>query len=153
MIAVAALMVTTQVPVPEQPPPLHPAKVEPLAADAVSVTVPASKLAEHVRPQLIPEGAELTVPEPDPVFEIVSVNCGAGAPTPERGIVDVPPFQPAVRVPERFPSAVGVKFMSTWQFPPAGTLVQLCDATPKSPVLVNEVKISVAKPGLVKIRR
>jgi len=35
---VAALIVTEQVPVPEQPPPLQPAKVEPPAGAAVSVT-------------------------------------------------------------------------------------------------------------------
>jgi hypothetical protein len=39
---VAALMVTVHVPVPAQPPPLHPANVEPAAGAAVSVTtVPA----------------------------------------------------------------------------------------------------------------
>ena len=35
---VAAFIVTEQVPVPEQPPPLQPAKVEPPAGAAVSVT-------------------------------------------------------------------------------------------------------------------
>lgn len=34
----SAVIVTVQVPVPEQPPPLQPAKVEPEAAVAVSVT-------------------------------------------------------------------------------------------------------------------
>src|SRR6202030_3463412 len=53
--AVAAVTVTTQVPVPVQPPPLHPVNVEPSAADAVSVTcVPLAKFAEHVVGQLIP---------------------------------------------------------------------------------------------------
>jgi hypothetical protein len=36
--AVAALTVTTHVPVPLQPPPLHPVNVDPAATDAVSVT-------------------------------------------------------------------------------------------------------------------
>src|SRR5437667_5568961 len=45
---VAALRVTVQVPVPEQPPPLQPAKMEPAAGAAVSVTtVPLVKLAEQ----------------------------------------------------------------------------------------------------------
>jgi hypothetical protein len=35
---VAAFIVTVQVPVPEQPPPLQPLKVDPLAALAVRVT-------------------------------------------------------------------------------------------------------------------
>jgi hypothetical protein len=36
---VAAVIVTVHVPVPEQPPPLQPVNVEPLAGDAVSVTL------------------------------------------------------------------------------------------------------------------
>jgi hypothetical protein len=63
----APLIVTEHVPVPEQPPPDHPAKVDPAAGAAVNVTtVPSVKLAEHVDPQLIPEGLEVTVPLPVP---------------------------------------------------------------------------------------
>jgi hypothetical protein len=41
---------------------------------AVRVTVlPASKLAEHVRPQLIPAGLEATEPEPEPAGDTVKV--------------------------------------------------------------------------------
>ena len=62
----AAVIVTEQVPVPTQAP-LQPAKVEPAAAAAVRVTtVPLTKLAEHVVPQLIPAGLLLTVPLPLP---------------------------------------------------------------------------------------
>ena len=51
----------------EQPPPLQPWKVEPLAGVAVRVTcVPLSKEAEQVAPQLIPVGLEVTVPLPVP---------------------------------------------------------------------------------------
>jgi hypothetical protein len=65
-----AVMETTQVPVPEQPSPDQPVKVEPLAAAAVRVTdVPELKLAEQVAPQSMPEGLLVTVPEPVPVFE------------------------------------------------------------------------------------
>ena len=52
MTVVAALIVTVQVPVPVQPPPLQPVKVEPAAGAAVKVTaVPLANDAEHVAPQ------------------------------------------------------------------------------------------------------
>ena len=61
----AALIVTVQVPVPEQPPPLQPVNVEPAAGVAVSVTtVPSSNDAAQVAPQVIPAGPLDTVPEP-----------------------------------------------------------------------------------------
>ncbi|OIQ73948.1 hypothetical protein GALL_444120 [mine drainage metagenome] len=64
----AALMATVQLPVPEQPPPDQPAKLEPVAAAAVSVTlVPEMKLEVQVLPQLMPAGLLLTVPEPAPL--------------------------------------------------------------------------------------
>jgi hypothetical protein len=57
---VAAFTVTEPV---VQPVPLQPAKIEPAAAVAVSVTiVPLLKLAEQVLPQLIPAGELVTVP-------------------------------------------------------------------------------------------
>jgi hypothetical protein len=66
----AALIVTTQVPVPVQSSPLQPVKLEVSPAAAVSVTtVLLAKLAEQVAPQSIPAGALVTVPEPVPVFE------------------------------------------------------------------------------------
>jgi hypothetical protein len=71
---VAAVIVTTQVPVPEQGAP-QPLNVEPVAAAAVKVTcVPLAKLAEHVAPQLIPAGALVTVPVPVPAFVTVKVK-------------------------------------------------------------------------------
>jgi len=75
---VAAESVTVQVPVPEQPPPLQPVKVEPAAGVAVSVTtVPLAKLAEQVAPQLIPAGELVTVPLPVPAGVTVRVKvCG-----------------------------------------------------------------------------
>src|SRR5438132_13901779 len=64
---VLAVRVMVHVPVPVQPPPVHPSKVEPLAGVAVRVTcVPLSKEAEQVAPQLIPAGLEVTVPLPVP---------------------------------------------------------------------------------------
>ena len=61
----AALIVTTQVPVPLQPPPLQPVNVDPPVGAADSVTdAPEVKLATQVDPQLIPEGELVTVPLP-----------------------------------------------------------------------------------------
>ena len=72
---VAAEIVTVQVLVPEQPPPLQPLKVEPAAGAAVSVTaVPLVKLAAQVAPQVIPAGALVTVPLPVPAAVTVSVK-------------------------------------------------------------------------------
>jgi hypothetical protein len=68
----AALIVTEHAPVPVQAP-LHPAKVDPAPAVAVSVTtVPLAKFALHVPGQLIPGGLLVTVPLPVPARETVS---------------------------------------------------------------------------------
>ena len=68
----ALSVVSGHVPVPEQPPD-QPANVDPAAATAVRVTEdPAAKWAEHVAPQLIPAGLEVTVPDPAPSFETVT---------------------------------------------------------------------------------
>src|SRR5262245_58589881 len=76
---VAALRVTVQLPVPLQPPPLHPMKVEPEAGEALRVTgVPLEKAEEQVLPQLIPAGVLLTVPLPVPALLTVRVRlCAA----------------------------------------------------------------------------
>src|SRR2546425_8732198 len=60
---VAALRVTVQAPVPEQPPPLQPVKVEPAAGAAVSVTaVPPVEVAPPGAPPGMPAGAPLHPP-------------------------------------------------------------------------------------------
>ena len=57
--------VTWHVPVEAQPPPLHPENIEPPVGAALSVTTdPDAKPVEHVAPQLMPAGADVTVPEP-----------------------------------------------------------------------------------------
>ena len=107
--AVAAVTVTTQVPVPEHPPPVQPANVEPSAGNAVNVTaVPLAKLAEHVVGQLIPAGALVTIPVPVPasltvnaklfvvllnvaVTAVAAVTVTTQVPVPEHP----PPVQPA----------------------------------------------------------
>jgi hypothetical protein len=67
----AALMVTTQLPVPLQAPP-QPVKLQPLAGASFSVTcLPLAKLALQVEPQLMPVGELLTAPLPDTLTESV----------------------------------------------------------------------------------
>lgn len=71
----AALSVTVHVPVPVHPAPLQPPNVEPEFSAAVSTTwEPLLKFAEHVAPQLIPDGLLVTVPVPVPDFVTVKVN-------------------------------------------------------------------------------
>jgi len=75
----AWLIVTWQLPVPVQAP-LQPAKVDPVAGVAVSVTTVAlSNGALHAVPQLMPAGVELTAPLPRPAAVIVSANCDGSA--------------------------------------------------------------------------
>jgi hypothetical protein len=67
-------MVTVHVPVPEQPPPLHPVNVDPVAGVAVRVTIaPSLNMATHVGAQPIPVGALPTLPEPVPLSVTVRV--------------------------------------------------------------------------------
>lgn len=71
---VAAATVTVHVPVPEHPPPDHPANVEPLSAVAVRVTEePWSNSAAHVAPHVMPAGELLTLPLPVPDLATVTV--------------------------------------------------------------------------------
>jgi hypothetical protein len=71
-----AVVVTEQGPVPEHPP-LQPANTEPGAAAAFKETVvPSSNCPEHVPPQSMPTGEDVTVPSPVPsgCFCTVTVN-------------------------------------------------------------------------------
>src|SRR3989454_9468469 len=69
---VAPPRVTVQSAVPEQPPPLQPANAEPPSGIAVSVTtVPPTKLAEQIAPQVTAAGVLFTVPAPAPAVETV----------------------------------------------------------------------------------
>jgi hypothetical protein len=93
---VAALSVTLQVPVPEQPPPLQPVKAEPVAGAAVKVTtVPLAKAAEHVAPHKIPAGLLVTVPVPVPALLAVSVKVC----TAKVAVTVVAAFSVTVQVP------------------------------------------------------
>jgi len=69
----AALIETVQVDAMPLHSPPQPAKVIPLLAAAVKVTLePAAKFAEQVLPQEIPAGADVTVPPPVPALATVS---------------------------------------------------------------------------------
>src|SRR5437879_9828953 len=74
--ACAALIVTVQVPVPEQPPPLQPEKVEPAAGAAVKVTeLPLAHVAEPAAPpRTKATGARGAAPLPAPAFRTLSVT-------------------------------------------------------------------------------
>src|SRR5947209_2953042 len=106
---------TVQAPVPEQPPPLQPVKVEPAAGVAVSVTaVPLVKLAEQVAPQVMPAGELVTVPLPVPAGATVRVKvCGVKLAVTvvaaESVTVQVPvPEQPPPLQPVKVEPAAGV---------------------------------------------
>ena len=65
---VLELRVNVQVPVPLQSPPDQPVKFDPESAAAVSVTVvPVGNDAEHVAPQSMPVGDDVTPPVPVPL--------------------------------------------------------------------------------------
>jgi len=111
---VAALTVTVQVPVPAQPPPLQPLKMEPAAGAAVSVTeLPVANAAEQVAPQETPAGALVTVPLPAPALLTVSVkDCKAKVAVTEVAAlivtVQVPlPVQPPPLQPLKVEPAAG----------------------------------------------
>lgn len=96
-----AVMLTVQVAVPEHAPD-QPAKEDPELAAAVSVTDAAlAKLALHVWPQLMPEGALVIVPDPVPPLCTVSWKVEAGGGT----IVCVPPQPQTMSTIAEQPSA------------------------------------------------
>jgi hypothetical protein len=68
------------VPVPEQPAPDQPPKLEPDDGDADSVTaLPLAKLAEQVPGQLIPPGLDMMLPLPLPLVPTTSCCIGGGS--------------------------------------------------------------------------
>jgi len=111
----AALIVTVQGPVPEQPPPLQPVKVELASGVAVKVTaVPLANGAEHVAPQAIPAGLLVTVPAPAPALVTVRAkDCTANVAVTEVAAFNVTlqvpePEQPPPLQPEKVEPAAGV---------------------------------------------
>src|SRR5947207_3231452 len=93
-----AVMVTTQRPLPLQPPPLHPLKTAPGPALAVRVTIaPPVKSCAQLEPQAIPCGALVTVPLAEPRRVTASANRPGGAVNVAVTVVAV------VRVTEQVP--------------------------------------------------
>ena len=73
LTVVSVVSVSVQGSIPEQPPPFHPAKVEPWTAAAVNVTcVPTAKPASQIGPHTMPEGLLVAVPAPVPIDTIDS---------------------------------------------------------------------------------
>jgi hypothetical protein len=106
---VAALIVTVQVPVPEQPPPLQPVNVEPAEGVAVSVTeVPLVNDAEHVVPHAMPAGLLVIVPVPVPAGETVRVEL-VPTPLPDTSRESVSPSALKVTLALACAVLVGVK--------------------------------------------
>ena len=69
-----ALTTSVQLPVPAQPAPLQPEKVEPAAGVALRAKlVPLAMLTLHVLPQSMPLGLDTTVPLPAPALLAVTV--------------------------------------------------------------------------------
>jgi hypothetical protein len=110
--------VNEHAPVPEQTVLLHPPNTDPEAGvSARLIAVPEAKVAEHVDPQLMPDGVLVTVPDPVPDFVNVNVNVGTNVAVTEvfefivttHGPVPVhaPPLQPENALPA-FGAAVSV---------------------------------------------
>lgn len=135
--AVAAAIVTTQVPVPVQPP-LQPAKTEPAAGVAVSVTVlPAEYEAEQALPQLIPAGLLAMDPRPVPATVTLSGKVWSAnvALTLVAAVTDTVqasvPEQPPPLQPVKLEFAVGVAVSVTEEplaYPAEQALPQLMPA-------------------------
>jgi hypothetical protein len=89
LIALFPFAVNTQLLAPVQPPP-HPMNVEPASAVAVSTTAaPSSNWPTHDAPQSIPEGDDVT--EPDPVPSLTTVTVTVGAPASGFSLTDPQP--------------------------------------------------------------
>lgn len=113
--------VSVHVPVPLQPPPLHPEKSDPFAGTAVRATdAPAVTVSLQVLPHWMPAGALET--EPEPVRVTVSVALAGGvaavvvAPVTVREIVS--PFAPTFRLLAKLPAVEVSRRTTTVWLPP-----------------------------------
>src|SRR6266403_5304106 len=150
----APLIVTVQVPVPEQPPPLQPVKVDPAAGVAVSVTmVPLANEPEHVVPHEIPAGALVMVPLPAPVLLTVSAKLWSAsvAVTDVAALivtVQVPvPEQPPPLQPVKLEPAAGVA-VSVTAVPLANEEAQVAPQEMPAGALVT---VPLPAPGLLTV--
>jgi hypothetical protein len=120
----AAVMVTEQVPVPLHAPP-QPPKLEPAAAEALSVTcVPWARASVQSEPHEMPAGELDTVPVPVPFLVTESVMLEADEPVPvepltEREMVSPPPVK--FTLPAKVPVVVGRNLTVTVRLPPAAS--------------------------------
>ena len=131
-------IVSVHVPVPAQSPD-HPTNVKPGEADAVNVTtVPLSKLAEQVEPQLIPAGLLTTMPLPSPAFVTVRVLAGESNVAPTARSWSIVSVQVGV-VPEQSP----VQPLNT---SPAAALAVKVTTVPVSKV-AEQVETHTIPPG------
>jgi hypothetical protein len=128
-------MLTVQVPVPEQPPPLQPVNVAVAEGTAVKVTsVPLLNDAEHVAPQLMPAGELVTVPGPKPDRSAVSTKVGVGGGVEVGGGVDVELLRAKLALTDF------AAFMVTVQVP-----------VPEQPPPLQPVNVAVAEGTAVKV--
>jgi hypothetical protein len=152
---VAAVTVTGQVPMPVQPPPLQPVKVEPAFGVAVSVTtVPIVTVVEQVVPQLMPAGELVTVPVPVPALVTVSVKdaCMKVAVTDVAAVtvtaqVPVPVGQPPPLQPVKMDPAAGAAVRVTTV--PVVTVVE--QVVPQLIPAGELVTVPVPAPALVTV--
>jgi hypothetical protein len=128
--------------------PLQPENTEPVVGVAVSVTaVPCANCVEHVEPQLIPAGALVTVPEPEPSrvtnnVYVLRLNVAVTLRDSVMLTVQVPVPLQAPLQPEKLESAVALAVNVTLvpcaksaeqalpQLIPAGLLVTVPDPDP-----------------------
>jgi len=107
--AVGAVTVTLHAPVPAQAP-LQPAKVEPAAGVAVRVTaVPGENVCEQLAPQLMPAGALVTVPDPDPLLVTDRVGTVVPVADPVTAREIVSPLAEKVTLLAKVPAVLGAK--------------------------------------------
>jgi hypothetical protein len=145
-----------------QPVPVQPAKVEPEAGAAVSVTsVPLANEAEQTLPQLIPAGLLVTVPLPVPLLVTdkrkVCAGCGLKVAAHERAMsmVTTPLLQPVPVQPAKVEPVAGVAVSVTSvpllneaeqvvpQLMPAGLLVTVPFPVPLLVVVFTTLTVSV----------
>src|SRR5437773_1872766 len=131
-----------QVPVPEQPPPLQPVKVELESGVAVRVTtVPPVNGAAHVAPQAMPAGEPVMVPVPVPDLLTVSMkDCCAKVAVTEVAAFSVTmqvpvPEQPPPLQPVKVELASGVAVRVTAVPPANGAEQAATQATPEGTLL------------------
>jgi len=119
---VSLFTVTVQVPVPLQPPPLHPENVDPLADTAVRATdVPAVTVSAQVLPHRIPAGELETEPEPvrATVSEALATVVDVAAPVTVREIVS--PFALTFRLLAKLPAVAESRRTTILWLPPGAS--------------------------------